>query len=84
MINRCMTMLVEQLHDDGVDDPLARPMLLAALWSDLCRLADEIPPAILNRYLGDDCEPTPTPSPSGRTVATEIPNALRLGVARRG
>lgn len=44
MINRCMALLVDELIAEGVDDPLAQTLTLAALWDDLCRHAGEPTP----------------------------------------
>lgn len=47
MINRWMAELVEELHKEGIDDPLSRPITLAALWGDLCHRVGERSPGIL-------------------------------------
>ena len=53
MINQCMELLVEELRTDGVADPLAQGLLLAAVWDDLCRLAGEAVPADVRALLED-------------------------------
>ncbi len=44
MINRLLTLLTEELRDEGLPDPLGASFTLAALWDDLARLVGEIPP----------------------------------------
>jgi hypothetical protein len=44
-INTILAALVEELVEGGMDDPLAEPLTLAALWSDLARIAGEPLPA---------------------------------------
>ncbi len=39
-----LAVLVAELADE-IPDPLAQPFTLAALWSDLARIAGEEPPA---------------------------------------
>ena len=43
-IAEALAALVAELADE-IPDPLAQPFTLAALWSDLARLAGEEPPA---------------------------------------
>ncbi len=45
MINRHLSVLVDQLRAEGIADPLAQRFTLAALWDDLATIADESPPA---------------------------------------
>ena len=54
MINRCMELLLDELIAEGVADPLAQPLMLAAIWEDLCRLADEEPPARVRRIISEE------------------------------
>lgn len=79
MINRWMAQLVEELHDEGPDDPLARPITLAAVWSDLCRQAGESPPAALGHYLGDESDPA-SQRPALRSAAVKTPGGAGGGV----
>ena len=53
MINRWMTLLVDELHDDGISGPLQQSFMLAAVWDDLCRIAGEAPPAGVRALLED-------------------------------
>ena len=62
MIERHMTLLVEELREAGLADPLAEAFTLAALWDDLARLAGETPPPAVRRRFEDDA---PTDSPAG-------------------
>lgn len=75
MINGYLTLLTEELLDDGVPDPLGQTFTLAALWEDLCRLAGETPPAdIRQRHEGD--------SPLAKRPASSAPwRVIRPGAA---
>lgn len=44
MVNRCLTLLTDELLAEGIADPLAESFTLAAIWEDLCRHAGETPP----------------------------------------
>ena len=44
-INAALEALCAELAADGVPDPLAQRLTLAALWHDLAHLAGEDPPA---------------------------------------
>jgi hypothetical protein len=62
MINRLLTMLTEELRDEGLPDPLGASFTLAALWDDLPRLTGETPPtAVQQRFEAD----SPLTDPSG-------------------
>jgi hypothetical protein len=37
MINQYFTLLVAELRENGIPDPLAQSFILAAIWDDLCR-----------------------------------------------
>ena len=55
-LNGLMAALVAELTEtEGGPgfDPLAERLTLLAVWADLCRLADETPPALIRRALGD-------------------------------
>ena len=52
-INRCMGLLVEELRDDGMPDPLYQSFTLAAIWDDLCRTTGEQPHAVVRTLLED-------------------------------
>ena len=62
MINRLLPLLLDELHDEGLPDPLGASFTLAALWDDLARLAGETPPvAVRQRFEAD----SPLTDPSG-------------------
>ena len=44
-INQLLAQLVAELEEGDVPDPCGQSFTLAALWSDLARLAAEEPPA---------------------------------------
>lgn len=52
MINGYLSVLVDELRAEGIADPLAQPITLAALWDDLAVIAGEAPPASVREYLG--------------------------------
>ncbi len=54
MINRLMTLLAAELHAEGIPDPLTGSFTLAAIWDDLCRLSDEIPPKAVWQFCEGD------------------------------
>lgn len=81
MINVWMAQLIEELQEEGVDDPLARPMMLAALWSDLCRQAGELPSAVLSHYLGDEVASDPVLRETLGTAASGATEGTSVGVA---
>ena len=75
-INRWMTLLVDELRDDGVPGPLHRSFTLAAVWDDLCQIAGEEPPAGVRALLEDvaGCtRPIPRPAPPGDAGRLEPP-----------
>ncbi len=41
MINRYLSILIDELRAEGIADPLAQSFTLAALWDDLATLVDE-------------------------------------------
>jgi len=43
--------LTATLESEGVPDPLHQPFTLGMIWLDLCRLADETPPAMVEAML---------------------------------
>lgn len=53
MINRCMAHLVGELRASAVADPLHERFLLAVVWGDRCRLAEEAPPPQVRLVLDD-------------------------------
>lgn len=57
MINRCMTLLMDELVAEGVEDPLAQPFTLAAIWHDLCRHAGEDSPVGVRLWLEGQLSP---------------------------
>ncbi len=62
MINRLLTLLTEELRDEGLPDPLGASFTLAALWDDLARLTGETPPtAVRQRFEAG----SPLTDPSG-------------------
>jgi hypothetical protein len=69
MINRLMTLLLEELRDGGIPDPLTGSFTFAAIWDDLARLAGETPPAaVRQRYEADS--PLTDPSNWGDYLAS--------------
>lgn len=54
MINRLLTLLAEELRAEGIPDPLTGSFTLAAIWDDLCRLSDEIPPTAVRQFSEGD------------------------------
>ncbi len=73
MIERHMTLLVEELREAGIADPLAETFTLAAIWDDLARLAGEPPPPAVRRRFEDD-GPTGNPATWGPPLAP-VPSA---------
>lgn len=65
-MNAALFSLVADLYAEGVEDPLAEPLTLAAVWADLCALAHEPLPPVVARYLGEEPEPA---SAEATTVA---------------
>ena len=61
MINQYLTLLVAELRENDIPDPLAQSFTLAAIWDDLCRLAGETPPSAVRRLFEDD---SPLTNPS--------------------
>ncbi len=51
MINRFMSLLLDELRADGISDPLAQSFTLAALWDDLAAIAGEVPPPFVDDFL---------------------------------
>ena len=62
MINQYLTLLVAELRENDIPDPLAQSFTLAAIWDDLCRLAGETPPPAVRRFFEDD---SPLTNPTG-------------------
>ncbi len=62
-INGLMAALAAELTDEGEPefDPLTERLTLLIVWSDLCRLAGETPPALIRRALGDPDGASVTP-----------------------
>ena len=54
MINRYLSILIDELRAEGIADPLAQSFTLAALWDDLATLAGEAPPASVRGYLAGE------------------------------
>ena len=52
-IGHCLTMLLDELREAGVADPLAERFTLAATWDDLCRRAGEATPGPVRAALGE-------------------------------
>lgn len=66
MINRYLSILIDELRAEGIADPLAHSFTLAALWDDLATLAGELPPASVRGYLAGDMDANdPAPPPGG-------------------
>lgn len=68
MINRLMTLLLGELRDGGIADPLTASFTFAALWDDLARLAGETPPTAV-RQLYEADSPLTDPSAWGEHLA---------------
>lgn len=51
-ISHCLTMLLDELREADIADPLAERFTLAATWDDLCRLAGEETPEPVRAALG--------------------------------
>ncbi len=51
MINRYLSVLVDELRAEGIGGPLAQPFTLAALWDDLAVIAGGASPAPVREYL---------------------------------
>lgn len=76
MINRCMTLLSDELRAEGIRDPLVADFTFAALWDDLARLAGETPPAAV-RCLHEDGLPLCEPVDRGRALpGAAVPTPL--------
>ena len=60
MINKLMALLLEELREGGIPDPLTESFTFAALWDDLARLAGETPPAIVRQFYEADCPDRPS------------------------
>ena len=72
MINRLMALLLEELRDGGIPDPLTESFTFAALWDDLARLAGETPPTAV-RQLYEADSPLTDQSGWGDYLAVAIP-----------
>lgn len=63
-INEAMTLLVAELEDNEIPMPLSARFVLANIWADLTRLADEDLPsavlAVVGEALDQRCEPVLT------------------------
>ena len=57
MINRLLTLLLDELRAEGIPSPLTERFALAALWDDLARLAGETPPLAVRELYEDDSPP---------------------------
>lgn len=80
-INGLMAALVAELveAEGGAGfDPLAERLTLLAVWADLCRLADETPPALIRRALGLSPIPAPAVPQSGARRAPVTRLCARL------
>ncbi len=64
MINRLLTLLTEELRDEGLSDPLGASFTLAVLWADLARLVGETPPTAVRQRFETD-SPLTDPSDWG-------------------
>jgi hypothetical protein len=80
MIEQHMTLLVEELREAGLADPLAEIFTLAAVWDDLARLAGETPPPAVRHCFEDD-GPTGNPAAWGPSLAP-LPTAAITAPAR--
>jgi hypothetical protein len=79
MIERHMTLLVEELREAGLADPLAETFTLAAVWDDLARLAGETPPPAVRRRFEED-GPTGNAATWGPSLASAPTVALAAPV----
>jgi hypothetical protein len=62
-INEAMALLVEELTEGEIPQPLSTRFTLAHIWADLARLAGEELPAAAIAVVGDTiCEPLPHPA----------------------
>jgi hypothetical protein len=68
-VNEAFTILVAELAEEGVPAPLCQRLTVAAVWSDLCRIAGECPPRAV-AVVADlpvipirPVAPTPRPTP---------------------
>jgi len=52
-INDLLGQLLDELHAEGIPDPLSTPFTLATLWLDLCQLAGEEPPVAVATLLDE-------------------------------
>jgi hypothetical protein len=64
-ISHCLTMLLDELREAGLANPLVERFTLAATWDDLCRLAGEATPEPVRAALGE----TPVAPSSERALA---------------
>lgn len=69
IITRTFRALVAQLADDGILDPLNKPMALFAVWADLCRLAGEPEPPEVAALLDAPACATPARPPLPAALA---------------
>ena len=74
MINRLMTLLLDELRDGGIPDPLTASCTFAALWDDLARLAGETPPTAV-RQLYEADSPLTDPSAWGDVLTDPLTTA---------
>ena len=86
MINRYLSILVDELRAEGVPDPLHQRFTLAAVWDDLARLGGEVPPAAVRAMLGGSWPGRsralpPATCPAGAGEASPINAALAAAQA---
>ncbi len=76
-INEAMALLVEELTEGEIPQPLSKRFTLATVWCDLARLAGEELPAAAVAVVGDIldtiCEPLPLRG-SYRDHAAQFPD----------
>ncbi len=69
-IGHCLTMLLDELREAGIANPLTERFTLAATWDDLCRLAGEETPDSVGAALEEGFA-----TPDQADLATEPPTA---------
>jgi len=70
-INDAMVLLVAELTEGEIPQPLAQSFTLATVWADLARLAGEVPPVAVRAIVGDTLDQViePLPRPGRGAVA---------------
>lgn len=73
IITETFRALVAELAEEGLPDPLTRPMALFAVWADACRIAGEPEPPEVAALMDAPAATLLQPSAAAPTPARFIP-----------